>query len=163
MKDNLHLAASFLLLLLLTMTSLAVVPPFTSITLSWERAPTHGTNITYALKWGNAPGATDFSMAVGTNLVATVTNLTSGYLYFSAFARTPEGVESLPSNTVIETNYPAAPLQLRITTNTTTSLTLEGTMDGLTWIHLATVTNDPALLEMRKRMMLRTTLPPLPR
>jgi hypothetical protein len=102
-------------------------------------------------------------MAVGTNLVATVTNLTSGYLYFSAFARTPEGVESLPSNTVIETNYPAAPLQLRITTNTTTSLTLEGTMDGLTWIHLATVTNDPALLEMRKRMMLRTTLPPLPR
>jgi hypothetical protein len=153
--------AALAFLVILATNLFGVVPPFTSLTLSWDRAPSHGTNISYVLKWGPQPGATDFSLSVGTNLTALVTNLTSGFLYFQVVARTSDGLESDPSNTVKTTNYPAAPLQLRIRTNTTTGVRLEGTLDGQTWIYLATVTNDPVQVLMRQRMMFRT-LPPLP-
>jgi len=160
------LLSLFLLSLLLVAPRLmAVVPPYTSITLAWDKAPSHGTNINYVLKWGDVPGSTNFTLSVGTNLTAVVTNPTSGFIYFQVVARTADGVESLPSNTVKETNYPSAPIELRISTNTTSSLYLEGSLDGKTWVHLATITNDPAILAMRQRMMFRasTNLPPLPR
>jgi len=149
---------------LLARMAMAVVPPFTSLKLAWDKAPSHGTNIGYVLKWGSLPGATNFSLFVGTNLTAVVTNPTSGYLYFNVVARTSDGVESDPSNILKETNNPAAPLQLRITTNTTTGLKLEGSVDLQTWIHLADIVNDPATVAMRQRMMLRasTNRPPLP-
>ena len=152
---------SFLLLSLLLATKLmAVVPPFTSLSLVWERAPSHGPEITYVLR----QGAT-WSTNVGIRTSVTVTNPTSGTLYFSVVARSPDGVESDPSNVVVTTNYPTPPLRLKIATNTTTSLKLEGTLDGQTWIPLATITNDPVIVQMRQRMMFRisTNLPPLPR
>lgn len=155
-----------LALTLLTARLFAVVPPFTSLTLAWDRAPSHGTNITYVLKWGAQTNATNFTLSVGTNLTATVTNPTPGYLYFHVVARTSDGLESEPSNVVIETNYPAKPLQLRVTDNTTSSVRIEGTTDAQNWIHLATVNRDNApvtLPSASKGMMLRTVqLPPLP-
>ena len=139
-----------LALTLLTARLFAVVPPFTSLTLAWDKAPSHGTNISYVLKWGPQLGATNFTLSVGTNLTAVVTNPTTGFLYFHVVARTPEGLESEPSNVVVATNYPAKPLQLRITTNTTSSIRIEGTTDGMeTWIHLATVTKDNAPVTIR--------------
>lgn len=161
-----RLLGFFLLSLLLPITNLiAVVPPYTSLSLAWDRAPTHGPEITYALRWGTNMGGTTWSTNVGTRTSVTVTNPTSGTLYFSVIARAPDGLPSDPSNTVIATNYPAAAILLRITTNTTTSLKLEGTVDGASWIYLATITNDPAIVAMRQRMMFRasTNLPPLPK
>jgi len=157
--------AALALLVILATNLFGVVPPFTSLTLVWDRAPSHGTNISYVLKWGPQPGATNFSVSVGTNLTAVVTNLTSGFLYFHVVARTSDGLESDPSNTVRETNYPSAPIQLRITTNTTTSLNLDGSQNGQTWIRLATISNDPIFLATQQRMMLyrlSTNQPPFP-
>ena len=164
---NLRTLALTLWLLLIVMmgTVLAVVPPMTSLTLAWDKASSHGTNISYVLKWGPQVGATNFTLSVGTNLTAVVTNPTTGFLYFHVVARTPEGFESDPSNVVSVTNYPAAPVQLRMTTNTTTSLRIEGTTDGNSWIHLATVNKDnaPVTIPSASKMMLRTVQrPPLP-
>jgi hypothetical protein len=159
------LVRSIFLLLLLATKLGAVIPPYTSLSLAWERAPTHGPDITYVLRWGTSVGATTWSTNVGNQTSVTVTNPTSGTLYFSVVARSSDGLLSDPSNTVVATNYPAAPLQLRISTNTSTSLKLEGTEDGKTWIYLATVTNDPAQVAMRRNMIFRasTNLPPLPK
>lgn len=160
---------SLLLILLLAIIlaatkALAVVPPFTTLTLAWDKQSSHGTNTSFVLKWGPQMGATNFFLNVGTNLTAVVTNPTSGFLFFHVVARTQDGLESDPSNTVMATNYPAMPLQLRITTNTTTSLRLEGTVDGTAWIRLANITKDPVILAMSQRMLFRTStnLPPLP-
>jgi hypothetical protein len=159
------IAAALAFMVVLATNLFAVVPPFTSLTLAWNRAPSNGPEITYVLRWGTNMGGTTWSTNVGTKTSITVTNPTSGTLYFSVVARSPDGIESDPSNTAITTNYPAAPLQLRILTNTTSSLRLEGTVDGVAWIYLATITNSPALVQMRQSMMLRTStnLPPLPR
>jgi hypothetical protein len=155
---------SFCLMLLAT-NLMAVVPPFTSLSLAWDRAPSHGLEITYALRWGTNMGGTTWSTNVGTKTSITVTNPTSGTLYFSVVARSADGLESNPSNTVTVTNHPADPLRLRIGTNTSTSIKLEGTVDGMTWIHLANITNDPVTVAIRKSMMFRasTNQPPLPR
>lgn len=157
-----------LILFALTLIALkvfAVVPPFTSLTLAWDKAPSHGTNISYVLKWGALPGATNFNLNVGTNLTAIVTNPTPGILYFHAVARTSDGIESLPSNVVIETNYPARPLQLRITTNTTSSVILEF-LEGPEWKHLVMVSNQyQSVVVSRQALILRAktiTPPPLP-
>jgi hypothetical protein len=157
--------AALAFIVLLVTNLLAVVPPFTSLTLAWNNTASSGTNIGYVLKWGPLPGATNFNLFVGTNLTAVVTNPTTGFLYFHVVARTSDGIESEPSNTIKETNYPSAPIQLRIRTNTTTSLKLEGSVDGGAWIHLATITNDPVWVAMRRNMMLRTStnLPPVPK
>lgn len=163
-----HLFA--LILFLLTLAALkvfAVVPPMTSLTLAWDKAPSHGTNISYVLRWGATNGAVNFQLNVGTNLTAVVTNPTTGFLYFHVIARTPEGLESDPSNVISVTNYPAAPVQLRMTTNTTTSLRVEGTTDGNNWIHLATVTSKDApatISATTKQLLIRSKLvvPPLP-
>lgn len=155
----------WLLLIVAMGTALAVVPPLTSLTLAWDKAPSHGTNISYVLKWGPQIGATNFTLSVGTNLTAVVTNPTTGFLYFHVVARTPEGLESEPSNTVIQTNYPAKPMNLRAVTNTTSSIRIEGTVDANNWIHLATVdkANAPVIIPSASKMMLRTVqLPPLP-
>lgn len=161
-----HLFALILFLLTLAaMRVFAVVPPLTSLTLTWDKAPSHGTNISYVLKWGPQMGATNFTLSVGTNLTAVVTNPTTGFLYFHVVARTPEGLESEPSNVVSLTNYPAKPVNLRMTTNTTTSLRIEGTTDGNAWVHLATVTRDgaPATIKSASDVMqFRTAIPPKP-
>lgn len=161
-----------LALTLLTARLFAVVPPFTSLTLAWDRAPQHTPDIQFELQWGTSTNAasTNFynnAIGVGTNTVCTVTNPTTGYLYFRSVAVHPaSGLKSEPSNVVSETNRPASTLQLRITTNTTSSLRLEGTADALNWIHLATIalTNPMVVIQSAsKTLMLRTVqLPPLP-
>ncbi len=154
-----------LALLLLAAKLSAVVPPFSSVTVVWDRAPSHGTNTSFILRWGSTPGSTNSQFNAGTNTTATITNMTAGYLYWTAIARTSDGLESDPSNMIVSTNYPGAPLKLQIKTNDSSSLKLEGTVDGHTWIHLATITNDPVLIAMRRSMMFRasTNYPPMPR
>jgi hypothetical protein len=156
------------LLLLLSAASLchAALGPYSSVTLAWDRALTHGTNISYVLKWSTETNVYPNSINLGTNTTTVFTNLTSGLLYFVVTAKTTEGIESDPSNMVAFTNYPAQPIRLRITTNTLQSVKLEGTRNGgLEWQHLATVTNDPVtILGGMKSMLLRASAnkPPLP-
>lgn len=160
----------FLLLWAALGTALAVVPPYTSLALGWDKHASHDTNISYVLKWGNTNGSAQFSTNVGHKFTAIVTNPTPGILYFHVVAVTPDGIESLPSNVVVETNHPAAPLRLILdrTNATTSSIRIEGTTDGAaTWIHLATVTseNAPAIIQSAtKQLLIRSKLvvPPLP-
>lgn len=149
-----------------TMIARASVGPFESVQLAWDRDESHGTNISYVLKWGTVSNAYPNAIDYGTNTTALLTNLTSGFLYFIVVARTLDGLESAPSNLLIITNYPAAPLRLRMTTNTLQSVRLEGTRNGgMDWQHLATVTSDPAMIMGSMRsMMIRASaiVPPLP-
>lgn len=155
-----------LLTLLACLNTWAVVGPFSSTTFAWERALSHGTNISYVLKFGTTTNNYTDRLNVGTNLQATVTNLTSGFLYFVVVASTPEGLESEPSNLVSVTNYPASPIRLRMKTNTLETVRLEGTRNnGVEWQHLATITNDPAIIfgSMRSMLIRASTIkPPLP-
>lgn len=157
-------------LLIWAWSVVAVVPPLASVSLAWDRAASHGPEITYVLKWGKSTNSEseDFYnnlINVGTGTTTTLVNLTTGYIYFHVVARTPEGLESDPSNVVSVTNYPAAPLQLRMTTNTTSSLKLEGLIAG-EWKELATVVNDPVVIQQNTRSLLlrakQVTPPPLP-
>ncbi len=145
------------ILMLSLIACMAVVGPFETMTFAWEKAPSHGTNIVFRLKYGTSTNSYPWFVDVGTNTMATVTNATSGFLYFIVVARTTDGLESDPSNLVNVTNYPAAPLRLRIETNTTSSVIIEGIMDGITdWKPLAVVTSDPvAIVGARKGMMFR--------
>ena len=68
----------FLLLWAALGTALAVVPPYTSLPLAWDKAPSHGTNISFVLKWGHTNGSTEFSTNVGHKFTAIVTNPTPG-------------------------------------------------------------------------------------
>lgn len=155
-----------LLYVVCALVARAVVGPFESVRLAWDRAASHGTNITFTLKWGAVSNTYPNSIDLGTNTTTVFTNLTAGYLYFVVVARTPDGLESDPSNVVALTNYPAQPIRLRMVTNTLQSVRLEGTRNGgLNWQHLADVTNEPAvILGGVKSMMLRarTQVPPLP-
>lgn len=152
--------------LLGALTVSAVVGPFESVKLAWDRAASHGTNITFVLRWGAVSNTYPNSIDLGTNTVTVFTNLTAGFLYFVVVARTHDGLESDPSNVLALTNYPAQPIRLRMVTNTLQSVRLEGKRNGgMDWQHLATVTNEPAvILGGMKSMMLRasTIKPPLP-
>lgn len=144
----------------------AVVGPFESVKLAWDRHLSHGTNITFALKWGAVSNTFPNSIDLGTNTTTVFTNLTTGFLYFVVVARTTDGLESDPSNVVAITNYPAQPIRLRMVTNMLQTVRLEGTRNGGTdWQHLADVTNEPAVIlgGMRSMMLRAATLkPPLP-
>lgn len=157
---------AILIVLLYTACALlarAVVGPFESVKLAWDRHLSHGTNISFVLKWGAASNSYPNSIDLGTNTTTVFTNLTAGYLYFVVVARTPDGLESDPSNVVALTNYPAQPIRLRMVTNTLQTVRLEGTRNGgMDWQHLATVTNDAAMIlgGMRSMMLRASTLPP---
>lgn len=149
------------ILLLIALAARAVVPPLTSVTLAWDKAPSHDETITYVLQWGTSTNSasTNFYNNIinaGTGTRMTLVNPTTGYLYFRVVAKSVEGLVSLPSNVVAETNYPAAPLQLRMQTNTTSSVDLEF-LDGATWKHLVTVSNDfQTVLSQRQNLILRS-------
>ena len=66
----------------------------------------------YALYFGNAPGAYDSRLDVGTNTTAVVTNLLGGQSYFfAAVAYDADGAESIPSGEVTFTvPTPPSPL-----------------------------------------------------
>lgn len=154
--------------------SLLLLPPlvfgeagtFESLTFAWDRAPSHGTNITFRLKYGTDTNQSAEFIDAGTNTTATVTNLTSGVLHFTVVATTEFGLESLPSNWVVVTNYPAAPLQLKLSSYKFPTVKLEGTLNGgMEWRTLALVTNDPVTLKGAVASMLfraTTNLPPAP-
>lgn len=68
------------------------------MTLAWDKSPSANA-VTYKVYWSRTPGSYTNSMAVGTNLTATVTNLIVGVEYFfAATASEASGLESDFSN-----------------------------------------------------------------
>lgn len=68
--------------------------PGIPVTLAWDKSP--DTNaVSYRIYWGVSAGLYTNSIAVGTNLTATITNLTAGVKYFfAATAANSLGVQS---------------------------------------------------------------------
>jgi hypothetical protein len=158
-------------LLLLLVSALVVVSQ--PVRLDFDRATNHTGGITYSLQYWPQAGGTTNRIPLGTNTSLHLTNGPWGILNFNAIATayntngavvTP--IDSNPSNGVIATNRPSAPLRLRVT-DEDTSVYIEGTFNGgITWKPLAYVTNEPAvILGSMQHMMLRAKQikpPPLP-
>ena len=88
-----------------------------SVTLAWDASPDDSpTNRLFYRLYAGTNGAVALTnLNVGTNLSATVDRLTPGMWRFWATAVTSNGVESLPSNLVIQ-QVPATPLLMRTIT-----------------------------------------------
>lgn len=122
-------------------------------------------SVTYFIKWGTNSGSAQGGFSLGTNRVVALTNGPWGRYFFTVTALSSNQVESFPSNELLATNRPAAPLELRLVPAGTNVVYIDGSFNGLNWRRLAVVTNDPALLAMQRQQMFRasnTNLPPLP-
>ena len=133
-------------------------------TLIFDASITPGVN--YSLKWTNSISPLITVMPLGTNRSVSLTNGPWGVLTFWVVAVSPiESIESDPSNLLVATNRPAAPLQLRIQSVTNVYI-IDGTINnGLTWQQLALVTNKPAVMASQLNQMFRAKriqYPPLP-
>lgn len=128
-------------------------------TLTFDASPTP--NVTYRLAWGtNATGTIGY-LQLGTNLVISLTNGPWGAYYFQVTAFSTNNVESAPSNVLLATNRPAAPLQLRIQPGTNI-VYLDGSING-TWQRIGMVVKDPMVIAARSNQMFRLVqYPPLP-
>lgn len=167
---------AIIVLMLLPVMLMGEVGPFQSVKFAWDRALSHGSNVTYRLKYGLSTNDYQWAIDVGTNTTCTVTNPTSGYLYFTCVAVAPEVViqgiviqpelESEPSNILSVTNPPAAPLRFRASRYQFPTIKMEGTLNGgMEWRTLALVTNDPVTLKGAIGSMLfraSTNIPPFP-
>lgn len=98
------------------------------VTLAWDRATSHGPDITFDLLWGRVTGAYTERGDAGTNLTYTVRGLTPGVTnYFAVIAKTPDGVMSDPSNEVQYALPLTAPLlSIERTLLSTVVLTVKG-------------------------------------
>jgi len=125
--------------------------------------PSSTANVGYVLYWGTNDLHRLGSMPLDTNRVVSLTGGPWGALYFKVTAWTSNGVESLPSNVVLATNRPAAPLRLRVVSGTN-SLTLEGSDELATWRTLAVIPRNapPVTLSAQPRQVFRLRAPPLP-
>lgn len=113
-------------------------------------------NVTYRLGWGTN-ATTIGNLSLGTNTVAILTNGPWGIYFFQVWATSTNGVDSLPSNALLATNRPAAPLQLRIVP-ATNLVYLDISTDGfLTWQRF----ND-SVATRGARFYRGVTYPPLP-
>lgn len=116
----------------------------------------------YVLKWGTTPTGVNGIQALDTNRVVFLTNGPWGAFHFKVVAVASNGVESLPSNVLLATNLPAAPLQLRLVPGTNV-VYLDATVNGaLAWKRVAIITNDPALLAAQRSSLFRVSRAPLP-
>lgn len=129
-------------------------------TLIFEASPTP--NVGYFLKWGTSSNGVNGLLALDTNRVVNLTNGPFGAFYFKTTAVSSNGIESLPSNVLLATNLPGAPLQLRIVPATNV-VYLEATVNGaMAWRRVAIITNDPALLAAQRSSLFRAFPAPLP-
>jgi hypothetical protein len=133
-------------------------------TLAWDASAT--SNVTYRLRWAtNSAGNEAGTLVLGTNTTVALTNGPWGRFYFDVIAATTNGIESLPSNELLATNRPAAPLQLRLLPPAD-ALLLQSTADpraGWKTIAVITSTNRPLILAQVERQSFRviaTNLPP---
>jgi len=103
-----------------------------TVRLAWDPSPT--TNVQYRLYahtnaiWATNLMAATVRLDAGTNLTATIANLSASYWHFRATAYTTNGIESLPSNEVI-VSVPSPPAQLR-----TVVLQWNATVTGTNWL-----------------------------
>lgn len=143
-------------------------------TVAIERAPSHGPSAKFRIHFGTNTGVVNTSLDVGTNDLVQLTNGPWGRVFASAVEVVtnappfPLEIISPPSNEILITNRPAAPMRLRILPSTNAAIRIEGTSDGAaTWIHLATVTSENAPVTIRsasRSTLFRTSVvPPSPR
>ena len=122
-------------------------------------------NVGYVLYWGTNAAGRIASVALDTNRVVSLKTGPWGAFYFKVTAFNNSGIESDPSNVLLATNRPSAPLNLRLLPSTN-SITLEGSEDLQSWQRLAIITpqSPPVLLAAQSRQMFRasTVAPPLP-
>ena len=136
-----------------------------------DRAPSQGPDSRFRIQFGTNAGVINTWMDIGTNDTVQLTNGPWGRLFATAVqvVTNPPPYEPVtigpPSNELVFTNRPYAPVRLRIG-STNAALRIEGTEDGNTWVHLATVTREgaPATIKSASDVMqLRTAqLPPRP-
>ena len=160
-----------LILFLLTLAALKVFAQPQILII--ERAPSQGPDTRFRIQFGTNAGVVNSWMDIGTNDTVQLNNGPWGKLFASAVqvVTNPPPYEPItigpPSNELVFTNRPSAPMRLKIGTNATTSLRIEGTIDGNNWIHLATVNKDNAPVTINsttKQLLIRSRLvvPPLP-
>jgi len=128
--------------------------------------PSSTSNVVYRLRIRAETNSQSYTvMELGTNRFVGLTNGPWGRQYYTAVAVTTNGWESDPSNEVLSTNRPGAPVNLKLELGTNAAI-IQGTINGGSqWRHLATVIEDPVLLAQQRSQMLRafsTNLPPLP-
>lgn len=161
-----HLFALILFLLTLAALKVFAQPQILII----ERAPSQGPDTRFRIQFGTNAGVVNSWMDIGTNDTVQLTNGPWGKLFASAVqvVTNPPPYEPItigpPSNELVFTNRPYAPVRLRIG-STNAALRIEGTIDGNNWIHLATVTSKdtPATIQSAsKSMSFRTAIPPKP-
>jgi len=136
-----------------------------------DRAPSQGPDARFRIQFGTNAGVVNSWLDIGTNDTVQLTNGPWGRLFACAVqvVTNPPPYEPItigpPSNELVFTNRPFAPMRLRLGTNTA-AIRLEGTTDGNNWIHLGTVTQlqTPATIQSAsKSLLVRTVqLPPLP-
>lgn len=131
-RDAIILPGIFTLLFLLAQLAKGV-------TLEWDPSPDAWV-AGYAIHHGTASSNYTVRVDVGTNLTATITNLTAGTTYyFIATAYTADGQESLPSNEVAYTvpyPRPEPPGTLRIPAEVQFSATVNGPWTGVGFVRL---------------------------
>lgn len=131
-------------------------------TLTFDASPTP--NVSYAIKTGTSPGTYQNVISIGTNLMLSLTNGPWGRIFCVAVAISTNGIESAPSNELVCTNRPGAPVTLRLA-GPNQGLRVLASEDGIAWNLLGIYTNTPLLLSIRQRQMIKAatiSLPPIP-
>lgn len=130
--------------------------------LTFEASTT--SNVVYRLKWStNSAGAAAGSLELGTNRFLALTNGPWGRFYYRVLSVTTNNIESDPSNEVLGTNRPVAPLQLQIQT-VTNAVILQGSFNGETWKDLGVFTTNALELALQRYQLIRAKVgpPPMP-
>lgn len=118
-------------------------------------------NVTHILRWGVGTQVYTASMNLGStvNIVA-LTNGPWGPLYYVVVALSTNMIESDPSNELLATNRPAAPLLLRMVPAADV-IRLEATLDGGNiWKPVAIITNIPVIIPAVTSQLFRASSPP---
>lgn len=165
---TISLAVSIFLLLLTALMTALAQPQI----LSFDRAPSQGADARFRMQFGTNSGVVHSWTDVGTNDTVQLTNGPWGRIFVTAVqvVTNPPPYEPItigpPSNEILITNRPFAPMRLRMLPVTNAAIRIEGTTDGNNWIHLATGFKDAATFTIpsaSKTMMIRTVqLPPPP-
>lgn len=134
------------------------------VTLAWDASTS--TNVSsYVIRYGL--GSVNYTASISvpsTQTNVTITGLPLGTLYFAAFARTAQNVESDPSNEISWANLFWG-ANLRIVRTVGSPTTLEGSADLQSWqtVGVFTPGSVPPILPTRARQVLRASTPaPMP-
>lgn len=114
---------------------------FSADSLTFNRSTS--SNVTHILRWGVGTQVYTGSQPLGTNNLVALVDGPWGRFFFVVAAVSSNLTESLPSNEILHTNRPDAPLMLRLIPRTNGVVQLETSFDGgLSWQFM---TNLPIL------------------